>query len=141
MTFANMNDDGRQHREWIEAARAATGAREVVLNKLPSWARRAIRAALRREGAPARIDGFDACVEALHSIHRWRVRLFDHWGESKRHGEPTLVAEPYADREHIEAALTFADWIGCEVKIGGASWWYPGSTTRIEFYPRAEDAR
>ena len=76
---------------------------------------------------------------------RWRG-LFDHWGTSRtvRRGAadvPTLCTEPYAGRRHVEMALRFADWLGCDVEIGGASWWYPSHTVRIEFLPRERDAR
>lgn len=128
-------------REWIANARTATGAREVRLNKIPLWARRSIQRAYRAEGTRA---GHLLDV-ALLGDDRWR-HLFDHWGTSHIPSSngvdtQTFCTEPYAGRWHIETALRFADWIGCDVRIGGASWWYPGSTVRIEFLPRAEATR
>jgi hypothetical protein len=128
-------------REWIENARRATAARAVRLNKIPPWARQAIRRAYRAEGERPR--GFlDMTVV---NDNRWRG-LFDHWGTSRiayrdKPDVQTLCTEPYAGREHIEMALRFADWLGCEVEIGLASWWFPGSTVRIEFVPRREGPR
>ena len=130
-------------KEWIENARRATDARPVVLNKIPRWARRAIQIAYRAERSTWRYLGGPAM--AILNDGRWRG-LFDHWGTSTfpRADGPdvqTLCTEPYAGREEIEAALRFADWLGCDVQIGGAAWWYPGETVRIEFLPREGGAR
>jgi len=123
---------------WIDNARRATDARPVRLNRIPTWARQAIRGAYRAEGQRPGRD----LVMAVVNDGRWNG-LFDHWGTSQiarreKPDVPTLCTEPYAGRPHIEMALKFADWLGCEVWIGGASWWYPGSTVRIEFVPRAD---
>lgn len=124
--------------EWIANARQATAARPVRLNKIPRWARQAIRHAYRKECVrPVRHLDMDVIND-----DRWQG-LFDHWGTSRIERTDglhidTFCTEPYAGRAHIEMALRFADWIGCEVRIGGASWWYPGSTVRIEFVPRPE---
>lgn len=127
--------------EWIANARRATAARPVRLNKIPRWARQAIQRAYRQEGERAGrfLD------MTLVSDDRWRG-LFDHWGTSHiayrdRPDVPTFCTEPYAGRPHIEMALRFADWLGCDVEIGLASWWFPGSTVRIEFVPRPERPR
>ena len=102
---------------------------------------RADQRAYRQEGG--RAGGF--LDMTLVSDDRWRG-LFDHWGTSHiayrdRPDVPTLCTEPYAGRPHIEMALRFADWLGCDVEIGLASWWFPGSTVRIEFVPRPERPR
>jgi len=125
--------DGTRQREWIENARRATRARPVVLNKFPRWARLSIQRAYRGKGSPPRhfLD------MTLVNDDRWRG-LFDHWGTSRWGDERTLCTEPYAGRQHIEMALRFADWLGCDVDIGGASWWFPGNTVRIEFRPREQ---
>lgn len=125
----------REQREWIRAAREATNSRPVVLHKIPKWARHAIQKAYRDEG-----DSAGTYLDTkVTNDERWRG-LFDHWGSSKiqryNYSGPTFVTEPYACRGHIEKALRFADWIGCDVEIGGVSWWYPDNTTRIEFYPK-----
>lgn len=135
-------------REWIAEARRATNARSVKLHEAPRWAREAIKARAKAEGTKAPLSStIGGRVWATRDIEHFllnyggAVRLFDHWGTSELechdYKGPSLVAEPYGAREHIEAALRFADWLGCNVEIGGASWWYPGSTVRIEFYPRA----
>jgi hypothetical protein len=126
---------------WIENARRATAARPVRLGKIPKWARQVIQRAYREEGGRA---GRYLDMTILND-DRWRG-LFDHWGASQiayRDGSvtPTFCTEPYAGRRHVEMALQFADWLGCDVEIGGSSWWYPGSTVRIEFCPRAADPR
>jgi hypothetical protein len=123
---------------WIESARRATDARPVRLNRIPPWARQAIRRAYRAEGDRSGRD----LVMAVVNDDRWNG-LFDHWGTSRMPlrgipDVPTLCTEPYAGRRHIEMALRFADWLRCDVRIGEASWWYPGSTVRIEFVPRDE---
>lgn len=122
---------------WIETARRATGARKVRLHSIPAWARSALRVRYRDEPRRA----FGGCVKlAMINDERW-CGLFDHWGTSELPEgvgceRKTLCTEPYGGRAEIEAALRFADWIDCDVEIGGASWWYPGSTVRIEFRQR-----
>lgn len=127
-------------REWIENARRATDARPVRLNKIPRWARHAIQRAYREEGGRS---GRYLDMTVVND-ERWRG-LFDHWGTSQircsTYVGPSLVTEPYGGRQPIEMALRFADWIGCDVEIGRASWWYPNYTMRIEFLPRGEDTR
>lgn len=122
----------------IERDREATGAIPVVLNKIPKWALAALRRAQRRD----RDGGVPFVSPALYLINdpRW-TRLLDHTGSSTYRGPdysgPSFVTEPYADDTTADTARAFADWLGCSVHIGGPSWWYPGSTTRIEFYPRS----
>lgn len=132
-----MKDDAPLDR-WIRNARRATGSIEVILNKVPTWASRAVRAALRRDGRQT-TRGLVVSHFLLNDT-RFDARLFDHWGSSMirvpGYTGPSLVTEPNANARHIQAARDFAKWLGCEVEIGGASWWYPGSTVRIEFYPR-----
>jgi hypothetical protein len=127
---------------WIEAARKATGARPVTLHKVPRWAYNAMRAAIAKAPTDKQVHSvFDAeqLLAGAYVPGCASVRLFDHWGTSKierdGYSGPSLVTEPYAGRDHIEGALCFADWLGCEVEIGMASWWYPNNTVRIEFYP------
>ena len=142
-----MNADGIKQREWIDAARAATNAREVKLHEAPRWAREAIKARAKADGIPAPLSSLiGGHVWAIRDVDHFllaydgNVRLFDHWGTSEirayGYSGPSLVAEPYAGRAHVEAALRFADWLGCDVEIGRASWWFPNHTTRFEFYPR-----
>lgn len=133
ITVKRGSEAARKQKAWIDHARKATEAREVALHKCPKWARKAIRNAIPDAGHVLDVSG--GVPSSFDGVH-----LFDHWGTSRieRHGYtgPTLVTEPYGYREHVEAALRFADLIGCNVEIGRASWWFPGSTVRIEFYPK-----
>lgn len=108
--------------------------------KIPPWAKKSIRAAIRRDTGRAAPQFFDD----VFNRKEWSSpRLFDHYGTSRierlGYEGASLVTEPYGSRAHIESAFRFADWIGCEVEIGGAAWWYPGWTVRIEFYPKAAE--
>ena len=127
-----MTDEGQKQRVWIESERVKTKAIPVMLHKLPRWASDALRRAYKGSGLPR----YFSPATAILNDARWRG-LFDHWGTSTlADGRRVLVTEPYPSGDVLPDASAFATWLGCDVRVVGPSWWYPGYTLRIEFTPR-----
>jgi hypothetical protein len=59
--------------------------------------------------------------------------LLDHWGTTEDNGREEFVTEPYG--LNFELAAAFAEMLGLEWRYSANSWWYPGHTFRVSFFP------
>lgn len=119
---------------WIEQARKLLGPSPVRLHHVPGWFSKAIRKAYGRS-RPTTPAG-----EAMQGLlrHHWTERWLDHWGSTRHCAQVAFVAEPYGITEQEVALIaTIASDLGCDWRLCSNSWWYPGSTLRILFYPKA----
>lgn len=126
----------RGSKEWIEDARLVLKPLQVKLNHVPNWFRKAVIKAFPKQGISS---GADVGLFLLN--HAYRHGWLDHWGSSNRilNGEPisVFVTEPYQiDHLDLLAVSGLADKLNCCYGVFANSWWFPGSTLRIEFWPK-----
>lgn len=123
-----MTFDAKKQRENIEKVRGILNPVEVKLDKWPVWFKKRFK---EKTGKPF---SWTSGAETHMVCEAAGVRnFFDHWGTSKVGEEIFLISEPYASTEDFLSAIQFAKFYDLKIRIYPNSFWYPGSTTRIEF--------
>jgi hypothetical protein len=118
---------------WIAEARKVFDPTPVRLHHRPKWFMQLLAAAKRRNPhGPA--AGF------YEDLRRgsWKLDWMDHWGSTVLlNGTPAFVSEPYGiTSETLAEVEAIAEECGCYANVSANSYWYPGSTIRIEIYPK-----
>lgn len=114
-------------RAQIAADRERLKIQPVTLHKMPPWAKKRLLIAA----------GNQPLCDAEYLIPGPRV--FDHFGCSP---SGSLVGEPYCppdDPSLLVKVRKIAGALGVSWSIGNpwSSWWFPGLTTRVEFFETA----
>lgn len=103
----------------------------------PTWFAGRVSALVREGLLPKpefRLSGwFPVDFAARHFGRRW----LDHAGRLRIAGQPEyLVAEPYnLMPQAMQDLENFGFFMGLNYSISSRSWWYPGCTVRITFWP------
>lgn len=121
--------------EHIRHLRRELNPNPVKLHEVPEWVRRAclkIVKGKRWRGSSTR--GPVVLEDAVNLCSRdgW----CDHWGTVVINGKQCLASEPYGmTAESMKSAIEFAEKIGARLEIDSNSWWFPGRTVRLTFFP------
>lgn len=109
----------------------------VIDGKVPTWMRKRLLS-LKAEG---RIKAFsnsnNQLLAGLLAKIPAKYSWFDHDGTSIVDGCEIFVNEPY--HYYAEPNQAFADLLDCELYVLANSWWYPGWTIRVAFWPKTMD--
>jgi hypothetical protein len=100
------------------------------------WLKKRIRLAIKSRRIETAYSDADSVLLNCNLTKRW----LDHWGTSNtpRHKQ-TFVAEPYDVTASTVASVDqFAEILGLDWCLRANSYWFPGNTFRIEFWPREE---
>jgi hypothetical protein len=145
--FAGLSPEQRASVEQarrIEWSRQVLHTSSVELHKVPNWLRYKLMAANKRRGwQPA--GGRGGVFQLQTFLSRSGLNSTgwcDHWGtayEATGHGFD-FVAEPYLSPSHLSESFRFSIAIGVRAYVSANSWWYPGRTIRLGFYPYAKGA-
>lgn len=118
----------------IAAAREILDPSPVRLHHVPNWLRMQIIA---KSGRPPFTSAGWAVLQ-----HAIRVTdadaAFDHWGSTKWGEHLALCSEPYLSLSGVDAAKRFAAHYCLRLDISPNSYWFPGATTRLVWFPCTE---
>lgn len=130
-----MDSYGRIGKKEIEVyanrdeLRRLMQVKEVQLNRVPAWLKKKSRQVV---GVPK------STVWDLF-FKFGATNLLDHWGMIS--GESDFISEPYVNVDCIardfQAVLALAKAIDCRLILSFCSWWYPGRTIRLTFFPNS----
>jgi hypothetical protein len=134
-TDGDNNEDARQQRRHIEAARDLLKPSPVRLHHVPRWLIQRIRKHIGT--VPMCHSGFDVVHQA--ACDTGSDSWLDHFGSTTINGRPAFVSEPYLGSRGIVDAMRFAERLMLEFDFSPNSWWYPGQTTRLIFQEPAEN--
>lgn len=134
------NDTTRQQELRIKAARELLEPTPVRLHHFPLWMKQAMNRVAKARGFTFTRDSImplGRFEELLHSLMAPEIRhknaRLDHWGSSRTANEESFVSEPYGMTVEAFAAWElFAELAGLKCCLSPNSYWYPGSTMRIE---------
>jgi hypothetical protein len=135
------DDEGRTAQR-IREAREVMKPSPVKLNRVPLWLKKRLIAAKKAgkfdtdDDRYTRDDIYYAAAQAVQTVYRFRDAsdLLDHWGTTDWYDwKDAFVTEPY--HHPAQVAKSFADLLGLEWNESPNSWWNPGETFRIVFYP------
>jgi hypothetical protein len=127
----------------IDEARRVLRPIEVALGDRPKWLGPRIAAFRRKHdlGAMSVSMAFENTVGLICPEPYW----LDHWGRCRKGSAACcyaigdiLVAEPYNFYSATAKSLDiFCKKLDLEWHVSSNSWWYPGSTVRIEIHPKS----
>jgi hypothetical protein len=123
---------------YIDAARAVLKPTPVELHKIPRWL--SVRLYQARQEGKIHVKPNMPSYCLLYAVagpdsFDW----LDHWGTTTVDGEVEFVSELYS--LNLKAAKRFAKLLGLKWRYSANSWWYPGWTYRISFYPPQDEQR
>lgn len=100
---------------------------KVVYHKIPVWLDRLLKPKVKEMG-----------LYSVEELLTFRRKWVDHWGKAITPRGEVFVCEPYSlHDESMWSILGFCDEYGLRCHVDPKSSHYPGSTIRLEFYPRS----
>jgi hypothetical protein len=105
----------------------------VKLGKVPTW----LGKRLLRVFGPTDCGYRDSrALFEYWARKRCKRDWLDHWGTTRIGDWEILVSEPYLrPTDDLSEVAAFAEALGCDLVVGGASHWNPGKTLRLALMP------